>query len=65
MTKSDFVPTKVHLVGSVGLDSTEEVFHTAGSLLGGALRGFPMVNRGGGEASGLAGSIRFYWPIQA
>src|SRR5499427_8576364 len=28
------VPTKVHLVGSVALDSVEEVFRTAGTLLG-------------------------------
>ena len=32
------VPNKVHLVGSIALDSVEEVFRTAGSVLGRRLR---------------------------
>ena len=35
------VPRKVHLVGSIALDSVEEVFRTAGTLLGHRLRRVP------------------------
>lgn len=34
-------PDRVHLVGSVGLDSTEDVFRTVGSMLGRRLRRIP------------------------
>lgn len=36
-----YVPSDVHLVGSIGLDSVEEVFKTAGPLLGRRLRRIP------------------------
>lgn len=35
------LPDRVHLVGSVGLDSVEEVFRTAGSVLGRRLKRVP------------------------
>src|SRR5215470_12020788 len=35
------IPDKVHLVGSVALDSVQKVFQTAGSLLGRRLRRVP------------------------
>jgi len=41
------VPDKVHLVGSIGLDSVEEVFRTAGKLLGRRLRRVPDGEPGG------------------
>ena len=34
-------PTEVHLVGSVGLDTVDDVFNTAGPLLGRRLRRIP------------------------
>jgi hypothetical protein len=40
-------PDRVHLVGSVALDSVEEVFRTAGSLLGRRLRRVPDGEPGG------------------
>src|SRR5215831_8125195 len=36
-----YVPDRVHLVGSIGLDTVEEVFRTAGSMLGRRLRRIP------------------------
>jgi len=36
-----YTPSKVHLVGSIGLDNVEEVFKTAGPLLGRRLRRIP------------------------
>ena len=41
------VPNKVHLVGSIALDSVEDVFRTAGSLLGRRLRRIPDGEPGG------------------
>jgi len=41
------VPRKVHLVGSIALDSVEEVFRTAGTLLGHRLRRVPDGEPGG------------------
>src|SRR5579863_1212520 len=41
------VPDKVHLVGSIGLDTVEEVFRTTGSLLGRRLRRVPDGEPGG------------------
>ena len=36
-----YIPDRVHLVGSIGLDTVEEVFHTVGSTLGRRLRRIP------------------------
>ena len=36
-----YTPTHVHLVGSIGLDTVEEVFSTVGPLLGRRLRRIP------------------------
>jgi methionine synthase II (cobalamin-independent) len=52
------VPTKVHLVGSIGLDSVEEVFLTAGSLLGRRLRRIP-----DGEPGGRRLWISWQYPL--
>ena len=41
------IPDKVHLVGSIGLDSVEEVFRTVGKLLGRRLRRVPDGEPGG------------------
>ena len=38
---SAFVPTRVHLVGSIGLATVEEVFNTAGPMLGRRLKRIP------------------------
>jgi hypothetical protein len=35
------IPTQVHLVGSIGLDSVKDVFRTVGPLLGNRLRRIP------------------------
>jgi hypothetical protein len=52
------VPDKVHLVGSVALDSVEEVFRTAGSLLGRRLRRVP-----DGEPGGRRLWISWQYPL--
>ena len=36
-----YIPSEVHLVGSIGLDTVDEVFKTAGPLLGRRLRRIP------------------------
>jgi hypothetical protein len=36
-----YVPDRVHLVGSIGLDTVDDVFHTVGSMLGRRLRRIP------------------------
>jgi len=41
------IPDKVHLVGSIGLDSVQEVFRTVGKLLGRRLRRVPDGEPGG------------------
>lgn len=51
-------PTKVHLVGSIALDSVEEVFHTAGGLLGRRLRRIP-----DGEPGGRRLWISWQYPL--
>ena len=38
---ADYVPEKVHLVGSIGLDSVEEIFRTVGSMFGRRLKRVP------------------------
>jgi methionine synthase II (cobalamin-independent) len=40
-------PTHVHLVGSIGLDTVEDVFHTCGTLLGARLQRIPDGEPGG------------------
>src|SRR5215831_10179063 len=52
------VPTKVHLVGSVALDSVEEVFRTAGTLLGRRLLRIP-----DGEPGGRRLWISWQYPL--
>jgi hypothetical protein len=37
----EFVPERVHLVGSIGLDSVEDVFRTVGTMFGRRLRRVP------------------------
>jgi hypothetical protein len=50
-------PDKVHLVGSIGLDTVDEVFRTVGSLLGRRLRRVP-----DGEPGGRRLWISFQYP---
>jgi methionine synthase II (cobalamin-independent) len=52
------VPTKVHLVGSIALDSVEEVFRTTGTLLGRRLRRVP-----DGEPGGRRLWISWQYPL--
>jgi len=51
-------PAKVHLVGSIALDSVEEVFRTLGSLLGRRLRRVP-----DGEPGGRRLWISWQYPL--
>jgi hypothetical protein len=37
----DFTPERIHLVGSIGLGSVEEIFRTVGRRLGGRLKRVP------------------------
>lgn len=41
MSESNYVPDAVHLVGSIGLNSVDEVYRTAGRLLGRRLHRIP------------------------
>ena len=52
------VPDKVHLVGSIALDSVDEVFRTAGALLGRRLRRIP-----DGEPGGRRLWISWQYPL--
>ncbi|HTR36711.1 MAG TPA: hypothetical protein VMH80_12460 [Bryobacteraceae bacterium] len=52
------VPTKVHLVGSMALDSVEEVFRTTGTMLGRRLRRVP-----DGEPGGRRLWISWQYPL--
>jgi hypothetical protein len=52
------IPRKVHLVGSIALDSVEEVFRTAGSMLGRRLRRVP-----DGEPGGRRLWISWQYPL--
>jgi hypothetical protein len=47
MARAEMVPDRVHLVGSIGLDSVEEVFRTVGKLLGKRLKRLPDGEVGG------------------
>src|SRR5215216_831280 len=51
-------PTKVHLVGSIGLDTVEDVFQTVGNLLGPHLRRIP-----DGEIGGRRLWISWQYPL--
>jgi hypothetical protein len=57
MTQGD-VAQKVHLVGSIGLDTVEEVFRTVGGLLGPYLRRIP-----DGEVGGRRLWISWQYPL--
>jgi methionine synthase II (cobalamin-independent) len=50
VAKSPFMPTSVHLVGSIGLDSVKDVFRTVGPLLGQRLHRIPDGETGGRRA---------------
>jgi hypothetical protein len=54
----DMIPSKVHLVGSIALDSVEDVFRTTGSLLGRRLRRVP-----DGEPGGRRLWISWQYPL--
>ncbi len=58
MGKASIVPERVHLVGSIGLDSVDEVFRTAGRLLGRRLRRIP-----DGEPGGRRLWISWQYPL--
>jgi methionine synthase II (cobalamin-independent) len=47
MGKQRWVPNKVHLVGSIGLDTVQDVFHTCGTVLGDRLKRLPDGEPGG------------------
>ena len=49
---AEFVPEKVHLVGSIGLDSVEEIFRTVGAMFGRRLRRVPDGEPGPGYRPG-------------
>src|SRR6185312_13846024 len=55
---AETAPDKVHLVGSIALDSVEEVFRTTGSLLGRRLRRVP-----DGEPGGRRLWISWQYPL--
>ena len=57
MTEDDR-PAAVHLVGSIGLDTVEDVFHIVGSLLGPYLRRIP-----DGEVGGRRLWISWQYPL--
>ena len=52
------IPDKVHFVGSIALDSVEEVFRTLGSVLGNRLRRVP-----DGEPGGRRLWISWQYPL--
>ena len=58
MTKSHVMPDKVHLVGSIGLDTAEEVFRTVGKVLGRRIRRVP-----DGEPGGRRMWISWQYPL--
>ena len=51
-------PTRVHLVGSIGLDTVEDVFRTAGAIVGPYLRRIP-----DGEVGGRKLWISWQYPL--
>ena len=55
---ADYIPKSVHLVGSIGLDTVDEVFGTVGKLLGPYLRRVP-----DGEVGGRKLWISWQYPL--
>ena len=55
---TSFVPERVHLVGSVGLDSVADVFQTVGQVLGRRLRRVP-----DGEVGGRRQWVSWQYPL--
>lgn len=55
---AETIPDKVHLVGSIALDSVEEVFRTTGRLLGRRLKRVP-----DGEPCGRRLWISWQYPL--
>src|SRR5215469_5018337 len=53
-----YVPKSIHLVGSIGLDTVEDVFHTVGKVLGPYLRRVP-----DGEVGGRKLWISWQYPL--
>jgi hypothetical protein len=58
MNETSEMPERVHLVGSIGLDNVDEVFQTAGRLLGRRLRRIP-----DGEPGGRRLWISWQYPL--
>lgn len=58
MSSTETLPDKVHLVGSIALDSVEDVFRTAGTLLGRRLKRVP-----DGEPGGRRLWISWQYPL--
>jgi methionine synthase II (cobalamin-independent) len=58
MSTTDTMPEKVHLVGSIALDSVEEVFRTTGQLFGRRLKRVP-----DGEPGGRRLWISWQYPL--
>ena len=58
LKENSVVPSKVHLVGSIALNSVDEVFETAGSILGRRLRRIP-----DGEPGGRRLWISWQYPL--
>jgi hypothetical protein len=58
MTELKTIPDKVHLVGSIGLDTVEEVYRAVGKLLGRRIRRVP-----DGEPGGRRLWISWQYPL--
>ncbi len=58
MTEVNMIPNKVHLVGSIGLDTVEEVYRAVGKLLGRRIRRVP-----DGEPGGRRLWISWQYPL--
>jgi methionine synthase II (cobalamin-independent) len=58
MTELKMIPDKVHLVGSIGLDTVEEVYRAVGKLLGRRIRRVP-----DGEPGGRRLWISWQYPL--
>src|SRR3974390_408666 len=58
MAKPDIIPDKVHLVGSIGLDTVEEVYRMVGKHLGRRVRRVP-----DGEPGGRRLWISWQYPL--
>ena len=56
--QSNFVPEQVHLVGSIGLGSVDEIFRTVGRVLGRRLKRVP-----DGEVGGRRHWVTWQYPL--